>query len=958
MFTQEFENQILEKLNLLLDSDVLSDCSLSASQKQELLFCFRSSEFFITNCLKNPQWVRQLIETGLLDKHVSRDEYLRNLENRVSEIDSFAELAIALRQYRYEQTLRIVWRDLHNKCDVSQTLFELSWLADACIKISVRKLMSWAVNDYGQPLDRNGNPIHLVILAMGKLGAEELNFSSDIDLIFTYKEDGEIASGQKSQSHGEFFVRLCQQLVKLLSEVTAYGFVYRVDTRLRPFGNSGQLALSFDAIESYYERHGREWERYAMVKARAISEDPEAAAEQMQLLQPFVYRRYLDFSSFASLREMKQLIDTEVSRKGAEKNVKLGPGGIREIEFIGQAFQLIRGGRNTALKERSILKILQLLNEMDILPEFVQQQLHDAYLFLRKTENCLQAFAEKQTHVLPEADLEKLRIAYSLGFSSWSLFEDELNHHMQNVHEHFEQIFSAPQLDSLSVSKVDRNDFEKLWLGLLLEEQAKKIITNLGYAEAKTVFSQLNGLRESAKYKTMGQNGKQRVDSLIPMLIPMVAKVDNPDVCLLRVIRLLEAIVKRTAYIALLAEHPLGLSQLVKLFDKSSWVANLLVIHPLLMDELIDPRRLYEPMSKDDLFNEWRYSVDTKSLDLEQKIQRLIEFKQSNFLRVAASELTDVMPVAKVSDHLTYIAEVVIDAVSEFAKSELSLRHGEPYYKDEEEKPKQAGFCVIAYGKLGGIELGFGSDLDLVFLHDSHGAKQETDGEKSIDNAVYFAKLGQKIILYLNTPTQSGKLYEVDMRLRPSGGAGALVSSLKSFFDYQQNKAWTWEHQALVRARFVSGDVHLKREFETIRKTILCQPRNENSLKEEVKKMRERMRDALLKCKAEEFDIKQSTGGITDIEFIIQFLVLRWANDFPEIIKHTDNIRILESLVKNKLLSEDNAKMLRDAYLTYRHTAHQYALQSKSTTLADGSIFESSRTSVKRLWQDIIGPDQ
>ena len=953
MFDQQFEKALQEKIELLFSDDVFSDYEPTLLQQEAITSLFKCSDFCIDLCLKFPGEAKLLLDNAGHVENTTKETYRQLLQNDVLEIESFDELSVVLRQFRYQKTLRIAWRDLVDNISVEQTLSEITWLADACLEIAIEKLTYWAVKKYGQPLKDDGKPMQLVVLAMGKMGADELNFSSDIDLIFCYQNEGEIQREKKPLAHSEFFIRLCQQLVRLLSDVTAYGFVYRVDIRLRPFGDSGQLALSFDAMETYYERHGREWERYAMVKARPVSLDLSAAKEISEILQPFVYRRYFDFSAFSSLREMKRLIDGEVGLKGAEKNVKLGPGGIREIEFIGQAFQLIRGGRSPLLQERSILFILTTLHEMDLIPEFVFSSLHDAYLFLRKTENAIQAFAEQQTHVLPEDELQQLRLAYALGFDTWAGFHEMLLQHMSSVHEHFEQIFSAPQLDVMSEGDAASDEFSDIWFDVIESPAAQLVLEKSGYVEPDKALEKIHGLAQSSKYKTMGPNGKLRFDKLMPMLIPMIGKVDNSDVCLLRVVRLLEAIAKRTAYIALLAENPMGLSQLVQLFDKSQWIADLLIRQPILLDELIDPRRLYEPMLKQDLEKELDYVFDAHSDDVELQVQRIIDFKQSNFLRVAASQLMGFMSVEKVSDHLTYIAEVSAEAVSALAKNEQLRRYGAPSYLDNEKK-QEAGFCVIAYGKLGGLELGFGSDLDLVFLHDSHGEQQITDGKKAVDNVVFFAKLGQRIILFLNTPTQSGKLYEVDMRLRPSGGSGVLVSSVKSFLDYQENKAWTWEHQALIRARCVSGSDSLKEQFSEIRKNILCQQRDEKTLLKDVADMRKRMRSELLKNRKGEFDLKQSPGGITDIEFIIQFLILRWAHEHPDVIEYTDNLRLIDALLINALISKDDAKMLRDAYLAYRHVVHQCALQDKSTSHFGEGDFHDYREGVVGIWKKIF----
>ena len=954
LFDQEFEDQVQAKVKALLSADVFKDNSRDEKTIALISQLFRCSEFAAENCLRYPKYVATLLQNNLLFRDYEAHEYHHQLLALVPDEEDDTRFAQVLREFRNQEMLRLAWRDLVCQVEVSTTLRELSWLADACIQVTLNALEQWQSDKLGIPVDSNGQPMKLVVLAMGKLGAHELNFSSDIDLIFAYREDGVITNSSSELSHSQYFVRLCQRFVRLLSDVSAYGFVFRVDTRLRPFGNSGQLALSFDALELYYERHGREWERYAMIKARAISSDASAANELMQLLKPFVYRRYLDYGAFASLREMKALIDKEVSRKGAERNIKLGPGGIREIEFIGQAFQLIRGGRMPRLQIRPILSVLDVLLDLKLIPVYVETALKEAYIFLRKVENTIQAYADKQTHLVPNDVLEQKRLAYAMGFSSWVEFNQTLQEIMQTVHEHFEQIFSAPQLDVVSGTNIGIQDnFANLWLGIIENEDAVKQLTQAGYESGETVYQWLKRLREGSVYRTLGKNGKERLDKLMPLLLGAAAKASNPDECLIRVLRLVESIAKRTAYLALLTEYPLGLSQLVRLFDASPWIVDMVVSHPMLLDELLDPRRLYEPMSKEALQAELKSQLDFDCEDVEQQMYRLIEFKQSNVLRVAAAELTGAMPVEKVSDHLTYIAEIVLEAVCHFARDHLQRRHGKPQYVVDDEV-HDAEFCVIAYGKLGGYELGFGSDLDLVFLHDSHGKQQVTDGEKPIDNAVFFARLGQRIIHFLNTPTQAGVLYEVDARLRPSGSAGMLVSSLKSFSDYQESKAWTWEHQALIRARLIVGDTGIGKHFQEIRDATLIKSRDDENLRKEVREMRVRMRNELLKVQADQFDLKQGVGGITDIEFITQYLVLKWAEKYPALVKYTDNLRLLETLVQSSVLAGDDARILTSAYLAYRHAAHKLVLQGQTSVKIDDAAFIDYREGVTRIWNDIM----
>ena len=952
-FDAAFQAQISDKLAQLMTDETFGGLPLSEALEQELSALLAASEFCSRVALRSPLFVRELLTDGALCRDFNYQDYYLALKEYCAESSGEPELARRFREFRNQQMLRIAWRDMIRNVDVKIILAELSFLADAFINVALEILMAQAVEVHGQPVDKNGNPVELVVLAMGKLGAYELNFSSDIDLIFCYREEGQLSNGKKL-SHSEFFTRLCRDFVRLLNDNSAYGFVYRVDTRLRPFGNSGQLALSFDAMETYYERHGREWERYAMIKARAISSDVSAAKEIMQRLNPFVYRRYLDFGAFESLREMKELIETELKRKGAAKNVKLGPGGIREIEFIGQAFQLIRGGRNRELQIHSILDVLKLLQQLNLIPDHVYSHLTDSYIFLRKAENAIQAYDDRQTHVLPDDSQQRVRLAFATGFDSWSAFENEIKNHMQTVHEIFEQIFSAPQLQAFG-KQGDEKTFqvERIWANAVDDETAVSILDGLGYDDAKAALTIIQRFSESAAVKSTSPQGRQRMDNLMPLIVTSVAQSNSPNNCLLRLINLLEAIAKRSAYIALLSEHPMGLSQLVQLVDKSEWISNILIRSPILLDELLDPRRLYEAIDKAELEQELTTQLKYEDDDVEQQMRCLGEFKQSNVFRVAASELNGALPVNKISDHLTYIAEVVVDAVEKIALKHVQQRFGGPRYLLENET-RAANFCVIAYGKLGSLELGFSSDLDLVFLHDSQGNEQVTSGEKSVDNGLFFARVAQRIMHFLNTRTQNGALYEVDTRLRPSGGAGILVSNLQSFASYQHNKAWTWEHQALIRARAVTGNSEIISAFNKIRHDVLTIERDYDSLKSDVVDMRAKMRKELYKKRANYFNVKQSVGGITDIEFIIQFLTLAWANKHPQLIEYTDNLRILESLVKYAILSSEDAKILSSAYLAYREVAHVTTLQGKSLDVELNNGMLAHQQGVEKIWNSLM----
>jgi len=891
-----------------------------------------ASEFVAQTLVRHPELLADLLASGDLLADYAPGEFAAKARAALAPAADEAELAAALRALRRREMVRIVWRDLAGWAELGEVLRDLSLLADACIDGALQRLDGWLRREYGTPRNAAGEEQRLVVLGMGKLGAYELNVSSDIDLIFAFPEDG-VTRKRGGLSNEEFFVRLGQKLIAALDQQTADGFVYRVDMRLRPFGDSGPLVMSFEALEDYYQTQGRDWERYAMIKARVVAGDRAAGAQLLEMLRPFVYRRYLDFGAFEALREMKAMIQRQVERKGMEGNVKLGPGGIREVEFIGQAFQLIRGGREPALRARGILTVLQRLTELDFLPGFVTAGLRQAYIFLRRVENRLQAHADRQTHVLPTDDTERLRLAFSMGYADWAAFHAELQAHMATVHEHFDQVFSAPQAGP-APAEVD--ELAALWAGGFDSAHGEAVLATAGFDDTAEALRLLERLRDGHTLRGLSARGRERVDRLLPML--------------LRLVNLVETVAGRTSYVALLTENPLALSQLVKLCAASPWIAQLLSHHPLLLDELLDPRSLYHPLDRAALQADLDASLaKVDGIDLEQQMEVLRHFKQSNTLRVAAADVANVMPLMVVSDHLTEIAEVVLGAVLSIATANLSVRHGRP-----QGAGPGGGFAVIAYGKLGGIELGYGSDLDLVFLYDNACEGLRTDGAKPMDNNVFFARLGQGVIHILNTLTPAGVLYEVDMRLRPSGGAGLLVSSLEAFAGYQRDEAWTWEHQALARARPVAGDAAVAAQFQKLRLELLGRRRDPDELRTEVRDMRERMRAELSKDSAEQFDLKQGRGGITDIEFLVQYGVLRGTAEHPDLAEFTDNIRQLEALARHRWLPQKDAEALADAYRAYRRRLHRLTLQEEPG-LVPAEEFADQRRRVGELWRQCLG---
>ena len=911
-----------------------------------------ASDFVAQSCIHAPSLLMELAGSGDLTSGYGEGTYGKRLGALLQDVADEDVLSEGLRRFRRREMVRIAWRDLAGWAELEETLADLSGLAAACIDQALLCLETWQAQERGVPQGQvSGARQGLVVIGMGKLGAGELNFSSDIDLIFAYGEEGEAEGVKGSVSNQEYFTALARRLIQALHASTAEGFVFRVDMRLRPFGDSGPLVMSFDAMEEYYQAHGREWERYAWIKAAVVAGDRAAGVRLMAMLKPFVYRRYLDFSAFESLRAMKTLIAAEVKRKGLADNIKLGAGGIREIEFIGQVFQLIRGGRETELQERPILRVLQRLVTGKYLPDYAGAELAEAYRFLRRTENRLQEYADQQVHRLPADPEGRERMAIAMGYGDWGHFARDLQRHRRRVQDHFEQVFAAPQTEE-AVSG-DGMELAQLWSGVLHGEAAHKVLAAAGFVHPEEVFARLQRFRESANCRHLSARGRGRLDHLMPLLIGALAQTGQPDTSLARALDLLEKIVRRTTYLALLAENPMALSQLVRLCAASPWIAALLTRHPLLLDELLDPRSLYAPLDRVAL--EAELSADLARLgaeDLEQQMEVLRHFQQANVLRVAAADVVGAYPLMVVSDHLTEIAEVSVNAALRLAREHLVARHGAPRCRIDGEIT-EPGFAVVGYGKLGGIELGYGSDLDLVFLHGSEGEELGTQGDKPIDNSIFFARLGQRIIHMLTAHTPAGVLYEVDMRLRPSGAAGMLVSSVAAFAEYQRADAWTWEHQALVRARVVAGDAAVAARFAAIRCEVLSRRRDTSQLRREVREMRERMRAELGERQPHRFDLKQDAGGIADIEFMVQYGALAWAHSHPELLRYTDNIRLLEGFALAGLMSMQDAGLLSDIYRAYRAKVHQLTLL-KEPAVVNAEAFAGEREAVLRIWATLL----
>ena len=894
------------------------------------------SQFITDSWLRQPDLIPDLVNSGDLFSSERRHTYPTQFQSQ--SLDSEADLAKQLRWFRRREMLRIAWRDLAGWADLHETLSDLTALAEVCIETALDFFYQQACQRWGTPTLADGTPFNIVVLGMGKLGAWELNYSSDIDLIFAYAEEG-VLNRKKEISYGEFFTRICRSLVKALDEITVDGFVFRTDVRLRPFGDSGPLIMTFDGMENYYLTQAREWERYAMIKARQVAGDFHTGKQLAALIKPFVYRRYLDYGAFEELRSLKFQITQELKRKDRMENVKLGPGGIREVEFIGQAFQLIRGGQEPALQQREIQVILAVLDELQLMTSEDVANLQFAYRFLRRVENHIQQYQDRQTHDLPKEPKVQSILAFSMDFSDWPSFKAELDEVRVSVQAIFDQVFSLSEQDNRQQSA------QLIWAG---DEQALELLSELEISEPDAILALINEFRNSLAVKRLSAKGSKVLQRLMPQLIDQLPQITDAKLSLQRLLKLFEAVAGRNVYLSLLAENPQALAQLIKLAGASPWICQYLAQYPILFDELLDSRSLYQPLNQQALNDDLqRELAKIEIADSEQLMIALRQFKHLNVLRVAAADIMGVIPVMIVSDYLTWIAEAILEQVLNRAWLMLAEKHGTPMANADQPN----GFGIVAFGKFGGIELGYGSDLDLVFVYDC--ADGSTNGDKPIGNDQFYLRLAQKIRHILDTKMLSGVLYETDLRLRPNGDSGLLVSHIAAYEAYYQNQAWTWEHQALVRARFVAGDGDLKTAFEAIRGRVLALPRVAETLKTEVREMREKMRVNLASKDIAVFDLKQSAGGIADIEFIVQYGVLVESQHHGDLSDYTDNVRLLDGLQKYGFIETEDAELLKQAYCAYRDFGHHQVLQDHPA-LADANQFAELRGQVQRIWHTFM----
>ncbi len=925
-----------------------------ADERETLLRLVATSDFAGRILLRDWRWFQSALADGLFSGP-PLEEPLRPVAADQTAADADIEaFKSRLRRTRNRGLVHILWRTVDGSADLGEALASLSRLADGLIRAAAGFSERQLEARFGRARNRDGDPIPLVVLAMGKLGGRELNFSSDVDLVFLYREEGESDGARRLSAH-EYFTRQVRQLVSLLDEVTADGFVYRVDTRLRPFGESGPPVTSFASLESYLLQHGRGWERYAYIKARVVSPASDAATirELMdEIIEPFVYRQYLDYGVFESLRDMKALIAAEVKKRELASNIKLGPGGIREIEFIAQSLQLVRGGGDAVLRTPELRKILPALATGKGLASSTVRELLDAYEFLRRLENAIQAIHDRQTHDLPKDTADRQRLVLALGQDSWPALTERLDTHRRRVSRHFDSLlFSAGET---SPQPALQRQLANLWEGNASVEQWHAVLVEHGYRDAEKLAATITDFATTSDKQHMDKTAERRLGRFMPLLLLQLQDRREPDPVLGRLLRIVAQILRRSAYVSLLIENPGVLERLAGLCERSTYLAQEIARYPILLDELLDSRLQSAAISvatlREDLEQRLRNLADA---DSERRIETLGQFQRASLFRIAVADHSGNLPIMKVSDRLTELAEIVLSCALDIAWSDLVAQYGVPTCRTADGE-RHAGFGVIAYGKFGGMELSYRSDLDLVFLHDSSGQEQHTDGDNPLDNSRFMTRLVRRLSHFLTTQTVSGILYEVDTRLRPSGRSGLLVSTVDGFERYQEDNAWTWEHQALLRSRPVAGSATIAREFERIRSETLRNRVRRDTLQEDVKSMRARMRKQLDKSGEREFDLKQGGGGIGDIEFLVQYLVLKNAESHPAVIHYPDNIRQLGTLGAAGCLDAAEVLRLQEIYKAYRLRLHRLALDERPPLVANDE-FGEERKFVAGIWLRELG---
>jgi glutamate-ammonia-ligase adenylyltransferase len=884
----------------------------------------RASDFAIDVLARDPALLARLLE----------DDGAQPIAEPALDPASPHDWPRLLRHYRAAGSARLIWRDVHGLDDVDATLAGSTQLAERCLSLALDALESQFVARHGVVRGNDGLPQRLVVFGLGKLGGGELNFSSDIDIVYGYERGGE-SDGARPLDAEAYFARLGQQLAKLLDETTADGFSHRVDLRLRPFGTAGRIAWSFPALEQYFQREGRDWERYAWQKARPVAGDLAAGERFLETLRPFVYRRYLDFGALDGLRAMKASIAAEVARREMQDDVKRGPGGIREIEFLVQALQLIRGGREPALRERRLLPALRALVDAGHVDAATGHMLARNYRTLRRVENRLQMLRDAQTHALPTDAIDRHRVATGLGAPDWDTFRAGLDIVRDEVAAEFHALL-APRERSASPDTL-----ATYWRALPGAGDPQSL-ADTGFEPPQEADGLLRDFARAPAVQALSDATRARLDRVLPTLLQGAAQSREPMLALRRLLALVGNILRRSAYLALLDEQPAALARVVDVVANSALLAERLAAYPLLLDELLDARVAGALPDRDALRAACEGAVAAID-DTEQALRALNEARQALSFRVAMAVRDRRQSAADATRQLAWLADAVVAAVVRIADAEVAAASG---------RVPGARFAVLGYGSLGGEELGFGSDLDLVFLFDAP-SDAESDGARPLDAQRWHARLAQKVVALLGAPTGAGRLYDVDVRLRPDGAKGLLVSSLASFAGYQRDRAWTWEHQALVRARCIGGDAGLCADFERVRDDVLGRERDAAAVADDIARMRLRMRAELDRSDAALFDLKQGEGGLVDLEFILQAAVLAHAHAAPSLLRPRATSELIDACRIAGVVTEDAALRLASAHSLLLARGLDCTLDRRARRVPRDEEIESARAIVRATAADV-----
>lgn len=916
-------------------------------KRPEFKFVIAASDFVANTIFSYPKECAELVQAGALDDPNFACNPKDAVEEYLKEKLQDFELKKRLRLLRRTRCMALAWRDLTGVAPIDEIFHGLSTLAENIVLRTIDVVRSQIKTAFGDALDDDGTPLPLLVLGMGKLGGDELNFSSDIDLIFSYPKEGETQGSSRPLTHREFFARIVQRTANMLSDKTIDTFCYRIDLRLRPFGDAGTIVNSFDALQIYYETQGRTWERYALVKAKLLGTQENYGRygkELIDLLRPFVYRRYLDYGAIVSIRKLKHMIESEVRRRSLRNNFKLGEGGIREIEFIAQVFELMRGGRYIELRERSLRKTLKHLISLDLIPKNICENLDLSYVYLRRLENCIQEFSDKQTQTIPDTPKDIARMLLVMNYENLDDLLKDLSSVMSFVHTEFKKVVADEEEDTKNFKNFD------LWEAQNDEnELSSELDEHLVYKDQSKLLAQnIILLKQSLARMPVGPVGRETLLELMPKVIFLVAKEEQAAMLFKRVSGLIEQVALRTPYLQLLRDNNEVLERFISLLKDNHFASELITSHPILLDELFIPQYFDKPPKADDFFamlQERLLRVDQD--DLETIMEELRLFKKIMIFRIALSDKAGKLHLMQISDALTWLAEAIIRQLIIIAWRLNEEKYGTPANRTATDP----GLAVIGYGKLGGIELGYKSDLDMVFIRQVGDGM--TNGVNSVQESMFYQRLVQRIMHLSTTKTVGGVLYDLDMRLRPDGDTGVLISDIESFENYQHSRAWTWEHQALVRARPVAGSKDIIDKFSEIREAIIRTPKEESSLKDEVIKMRQKMRDHLDRSSDKLYDIKQGVGGMIDVEFISQYLLLRYAPEFKDLRLWTDNVRILEECSRLGIVKEDISKELINAYLDIRSIYHELSLADLPRLLAIEHRLKPTFR-VEEIWNSIF----